>query len=79
MAQECYTRWYNFYWETVSKMDVMAMDLQAANKEKKSVLTLKVHITMLEKEVATLREESTKYHGQTNKWTERYGNLANDY
>jgi len=60
-------------------MNVMAMDLQATNKEKKSVLTLKVHISTLEKEVATLREKLTKYCRQSEKWMDRYGKLANDY
>jgi len=27
---QCYTRWYNFHSKIVSKMDVMAIDLQAA-------------------------------------------------
>jgi len=59
-VEQCYTCWYNFHRETVSKMDVMAMELQAANKEKKSVPTLKARIGTLEKEVTTLRDESTK-------------------
>jgi hypothetical protein len=78
-VEQCYTRWYNSHRETVSKMDVMAMDLQAANKEKKGVPTLKARIATLEKEVAVLRDESTKYRGQTDKWAERYGKLADDY
>ena len=78
-VRDCYTRWYNFHREIVSKMDVMAMDLQAANKEKKNVPTMKTRIATLEKEVTTLREESTKYRGQTDKWAERYGVLADDY
>jgi len=78
-VKQCYIRWYNFHRETVSKMNVLAMDLQAANKEKKSVPTLKTRITTLEKEVAALQEESTKYRSQTDKWAERYGTLADDY
>jgi len=78
-VEQCYTRWYNFHREIVSKMDVMAIDLQAANKEKKGVPTLKMRITTLEKEVAVLRDESTKYRGQADKWAERYGKLADDY
>jgi len=78
-VEQCYTRWYNFHREIVSKMDVMAIDLQAANKEKKGVPTLKTRITTLEKEVAVLRDESTKYRGQADKWAERYGKLADDY
>ena len=64
-VEQCYTCWYNFHREIVSKMDVMAIDLQAANKEMKGVPTLKTRITTLEKEVAVLRDESTKYRGQT--------------
>jgi len=79
VVAECYTCWHNLLREIVSKMDVMAMDVQAANKEKKSVPTLKARIGTLEKEVATLREEATKYWGQANKWAERYGKLADDY
>jgi len=60
-------------------MDMMAIDLQAANKGKKGVLTLKVRIATFEKEVAVLREESTKYWGQADKWAERYGKLTDDY
>jgi len=78
-VEQCYTRWYNFHREIVAKMDVMAIDLQAANKEKKGVPTLKTRITTLEKEVAVLRDESTKYRGQADKWAERYGKLADDY
>ena len=50
-VRDCYTRWYNFHREIVSKMDVMAMDLQAANKEKKNVPTMKTRIATLEKEL----------------------------
>ena len=64
---QCYTRWYNFHREIVSKMDMMAIDLQAANKEKKGVSALKMRITTLEKEVGVLRDESTKYRGQADK------------
>jgi len=60
-------------------MDMMAIDLQAANKEKKGVLTLKGRIATFEKEVAVLREESTEYWGQADKWAERYGKLTDDY
>jgi len=77
-VEQCYTRWYNFHREIVSKMDVMAIDLQAANKEKKGVPTLKARIATLEKEVALLQDESTKYRGQADKWVERYGKLADD-
>jgi len=78
-VEQCYTRWYNFHREIVSKMDVMSINLKAANKEKKGVPTLKLHIATFEKEVAVLRDESTKYRGQADKWVERYGKLANDY
>jgi len=78
-VEQCYTRWYNFHREIVSKMDVMAIDLQAANKEKKGVPTLKTRITTLQKEVAVLRDKSTKYRGRADKWAERYGKLADDY
>jgi len=78
-VEQCYTRWYNFHREIVSKRDVMSINLQAANKEKKGVPTLKLHIATFEKEVAVLRDESTKYRGQVDKWVERYGKLANDY
>ena len=78
-VEQCYIRWYNFHSEIVSKMDVMAIDLQAANKEKKGVPTLKARIATFEKEVAVLWDESTKYRGQADKWVERYGKLANDY
>jgi len=78
-VEQCYTHWYNFHSEIVSKMDVMAIDLQAANKQKKGVPMLKTRITTLEKQVAVLRDESTKYRGQADKWAERYGKLADDY
>ena len=78
-VEQCYIRWYNFHREIVSKMDMMAIDLQAANKEKKGVPTLKACIATLEKEVAVLREESTKYRGQADMWAERYGKLTDDY
>jgi len=78
-VKQCYTRWYNFHREIVSKMDVMAIDLQAANKEKKGVPTLKAHIATFEKEVAVLRDKSTKYRRQADKWAERYRKLADDY
>jgi len=48
-VKQCYTRWYNFHREIVSKMDVMAIDLQTANKEKKGVLTLKARIATVER------------------------------
>jgi len=76
---ECYTHWYNGHRETMARMDVMAMDLQAANKEKKSVLTLKGRVAALEKEAVTLRDESVKYHSKADKWAERYAKLADDY
>jgi len=78
-VKQCYTRWYNFHREIVSKMDVMAIDLQAANKEKKGVPTLKARIATFEKEVAVLRDKSTKYWRQADKWAERYRKLADDY
>jgi len=60
-------------------MDIMAIDLQAVNKEKKGVPMLKARIATFEKEVAVLRDESTKYRRQADKWAERYGKLADDY
>ena len=41
--------------------------------------TLKAHVTTLEKEVSALKEESTKYRGQTETWAEQCGKLADDY
>jgi len=78
-VEQCYTYCYNFHREIVSKMDMMAIDLQAANKVKKGVPMLKACIATFEKEVAVLWEESTKYRGQADKWAERYGKLADDY
>ena len=78
-VEKCYTHWYNFHREIVSKMDKMAIDLQPANKEKKGVPMLKARITTFEKKVAVLREESTKYWRQADKRVERYGKLADDY
>ena len=78
-VEQCYTRWYNFHREIVSKMDMMAIDLQAVNKVKKGVPMLKARIATFEKEVAVLRGELTKYRGQADKWAERYGKLADDY
>jgi len=60
-------------------MYVMSIDLQAADKEKKCVPTLKAHIATFEKEVAVQWDELTKYRAQADKWAERYGKLADDY
>lgn len=79
VVEECYTRWYNFHRETVTKLDVVAMDLRTATAEKKSVTTLKARNAVLERETTTLREDSTKFREKNEAWAARYEKLADNY
>jgi hypothetical protein len=77
-VEECYTRWYGFHREIVTKLDVVAMDLRTATAEKKSVTALKARNAVLERETVMMREESTKIREKNEAWAVRYEKLADN-
>jgi len=82
-VEQCYTRWYSLHRETVTKLDVVAMDLRTERADKASRAAVKCRNTglerdvgRLEKEVKMLQEELIKAKEKSEAWALSYEKLV---